>query len=68
MRPCVATRGLWGRPSSCWTTWRTATRPSGATREDAVALVATARATLGDPIAPEAVVALDQLAELVGSL
>ncbi len=27
-----------------------------------------ARATLGDPLAPEAVVALDQLAELVGSL
>ena len=68
-RPCVATRGLWGRPSSCWTTWRTATRPSAATREDAAALVATARATLGDArIAPEAVVALDQLAELVGSL
>ena len=42
--------------------------PVGATREDADALVATARATLGDPIAPEAVVALDQLAELVGSL
>ncbi len=42
--------------------------PVGATREDADALVATARATLGGPIAPEAVVALDQLAELVGSL
>jgi geranylgeranyl diphosphate synthase type I len=42
--------------------------PAGATREDAAALVAGARATLGEPLAPEAVVALDQLAELVGSL
>ena len=42
--------------------------PAGATREDAAALVATARATLGEPLAPESVVALDQLAELVGSL
>jgi geranylgeranyl diphosphate synthase type I len=42
--------------------------PTGATRADAAALVARARATLGEPLAPEAVVALDQLAELVGSL
>jgi len=42
--------------------------PAGATREDAAALVARARATLGEHLAPEAVVALDQLAELVGSL
>ena len=42
--------------------------PTGATRENAAALVARARATLGEPLAPEAVVALDQLAALVGSL
>jgi geranylgeranyl diphosphate synthase type I len=42
--------------------------PAGATCEDAAALVARARATLGEPLASEAVVALDQLAELVGSL
>jgi geranylgeranyl diphosphate synthase type I len=42
--------------------------PAGATREDAAALVTRARETLGEPLAPEAVVALDQLAELVGSL
>jgi geranylgeranyl diphosphate synthase type I len=42
--------------------------PPGATRADATASVTTARLALGEPLAPEAVVALDQLAELVGSL
>jgi len=41
---------------------------AGATREDALALVARARAALTGPLAPTSVVALDQLAELVGSL
>ncbi|MEP6758440.1 MAG: polyprenyl synthetase family protein [Actinomycetota bacterium] len=42
--------------------------PPDASREDAAALVAAAREALGPPIAPDAVLALDQLAALVGSL
>ena len=43
-------------------------RPAGATREDAAALVARARATLGEPLAPEAVVAPRSAGRTGGSL
>jgi len=40
----------------------------GSTRAQAIGMVGSARAALDEPLEPEAVVALDQLAELVGSL